>query len=137
MPLPERALDPVARRMLEGGHAALASVRVLAAATVHGLPGRVRFSDTFLGFAFACSGSGEVLVRALREAPGKVVELMVHPGRPDPAALTPFGRAPLREREREVLCSPGFADAVREAGFEPRAVGDYLSRSSASGPSKV
>jgi predicted glycoside hydrolase/deacetylase ChbG (UPF0249 family) len=103
--------------MLERGHTALASVRVLAAATVHGLPGRVRFADTFLGFAFGSTGSRAVLEAGLRAAPGPVVELMVHPGRADDEAPTPFGRSPHREAEREVLCDPAFAAFLRAEGY--------------------
>ncbi len=124
MPCPERALDAVSQAMLRRGHTALAALRVLAAATVHGLPGRARFADSFLGFAFACSGSREVLEEALRTVEGPVVELMVHPGRPAESGAGPFSRSPLRDLERQVLCDPGFARFVREAGYEPRAVGE-------------
>lgn len=124
MPCPERSLDGIAERMLRRGHTALASLRVLAAETVHGLPGRVRFADAFLGFAFGCSGSREVLEEALRSVEGRVVELMVHPGRVDASSERTFSRNPLREREREVLCDPGFARFVRGAGFSPGAIGE-------------
>ncbi len=126
MPHPERALDPVALRMVERGHTALASVRVLAAATVHSLPGRIRFADAFLGFAFACSGSREVLEESLRAVEGRTVELMVHPGRIGEASSTRFSRDPLRDREREVLCDPGFARRIRELGYAPASVAEVL-----------
>jgi predicted glycoside hydrolase/deacetylase ChbG (UPF0249 family) len=126
MPCAERALDHVAEEMLHRGHTALAALRVLSAATVHVLPGRVRFADAFLGFAFGCSGSREVLEASLRGADAGLVELMVHPGRPADAAPTPFGRSPLRDREREVLCDPAFARFLRETGFEPRSVAEAL-----------
>lgn len=124
MPCPEKALDHVAEAMLRRGHTALAALRVLAAATVHVLPGRARFADAFLGFAFACSGERGVLEEALRSVEGSVVELMVHPGRPAEGAAGAFSRSPIRDRERQVLCDHAFARFVRDAGFEPGAVRD-------------
>lgn len=83
------------------------------------LPPRVRFADSFLGFAFACSGSAAALEAGLRTVQGGVVELMVHPGRSDPRARSSFARDPARESERKVLLSDDFREAVAAAGFAP------------------
>lgn len=119
MPCDEKDLDAPARALRTAGHPALAALRALAASVVHRLPGRVRFADAFLGCAFACSGSAEVLEHGLRAAEGPVVELMVHPGRRAPRSV-PFSRDPRREVEREVLLSARLRDAVAAAGLTPR-----------------
>lgn len=119
MPCDARDYDGTALEMKAAGHTALASVRALAGRTVHGLPGRIRFPDAFLGFAFACTGSAVVLEAGLEAVEGGLVELMVHPGRSAPEARSPFSRDPAREAERRVLLSAGFRRCLERAGFEP------------------
>ncbi|MCK6479201.1 MAG: ChbG/HpnK family deacetylase [Planctomycetes bacterium] len=119
MPFHAADLDETGQRMLRYGHRALASLRALATRTAMTLPPRVRFADSFLGFAFACSGSAAALEAGLRTVQGGVVELMVHPGRSDPRARSSFARDPARESERKVLLSDDFREAVAAAGFAP------------------
>jgi predicted glycoside hydrolase/deacetylase ChbG (UPF0249 family) len=125
VPFVERDLDVPARRMIARGHLALASLRVLAAQTVHRLPGRLRFSNEFLGFAFATTGSLMLVATQLRETKGRTVEMMIHPGRASAEGVA-FSRDPVREQEREVACSPAFRQAIEEAGFRPASIAEAI-----------
>ena len=108
MPHDPGDLDETGKRMVRFGHRALGSLRALSLRTVLRLPEGVRFPDAFLGFAFANTGSAAVLEAGLRTVAGRVVELMVHPGRSFADSPLPFSRDPAREAERRGRPSGGI-----------------------------
>jgi predicted glycoside hydrolase/deacetylase ChbG (UPF0249 family) len=57
--------------------------------------------------------------RLLARAPGRAVELICHPGRPDPTLSGRDGDGPQPRREQELglLGGPSFDEACRRAGF--------------------
>lgn len=84
-----------------------------------GFPG----ADWLAGVADAASAADpEFFARWLRRVPGRVVELMCHPGHPDPTLDGRDGSAEdglLRRRvdEMRLLSDPGFDEACRRGGF--------------------
>ena len=123
MPHDPGDLDETGKRMVRFGHRALGSLRALSLRTVLRLPEGVRFPDAFLGFAFANTGSAAVLEAGLRTVAGRVVELMVHPGRSFADSPLPFSRDPAREAERRALRGSDSRRAVAAAGFEAASFG--------------
>lgn len=71
----------------------------------------------------ACTADPQFYTRWLSRIPGRVVELMCHPGYHDPTLIgrdcvEGDGWVSSRVRERELFRDPGLPDAIRAAGFE-------------------
>lgn len=78
------------------------------------LPECVRTTDAFVGYGFCHAPSQEALLDSLPDAAG-ATELMVHPGA---RAGSPFGEAPEREDEAEVLCAPDLRNRIEAQGYQ-------------------
>lgn len=94
----------------------------------HGFPG----NDWLAGITKPkCVLDPEFFVRWLRAIPGRVVELMCHPGRLDPTLLgrdctQTDGLLEQRVHELRWLGDPTFLDAVKDADFRLVAPGDFV-----------
>jgi predicted glycoside hydrolase/deacetylase ChbG (UPF0249 family) len=111
-----RAVPGARLKRLFLSHSARRCVRELES---EGFPG----NDCLAGIADPrCVSDPDYLRRWLRHAPGRVVELMVHPGRHDTTLLgrdcrEGDGRLERREWELRHLSAPDFLDAVEREGF--------------------
>ncbi len=73
--------------------------------------------DAFLAGFFAAGATGSKLDQLLVQALPGATELMCHPGYADQALIGASGYASEREHELRLLTRPGFAEALRAAGW--------------------
>jgi hypothetical protein len=77
----------------------------------------VNSPDAFLAGFFAAGATQSKLDQILGQARPGVTELMCHPGCADPALIGSSGYAFEREKELQLLTSPGLEETLRAAGW--------------------